>query len=570
MNAPATAAALPLPGGPLLDDPVLAGTRRAASVIVMRDAPAGPQVLLLRRAVRDGDMRSGVWVFPGGVLDPADPALRDRIDGPDDAALSDRMQLSTGGLDYAIAAVRECFEEVGLLLAHGRSPALAQARAERAQLGDGAAFAALVRRLDLRLAGDELAYQAHWLTPLGMKPRFDTRFFLARAPQGQEAVVDAGEALELAWLTPAEALAAQLRMLPVTRRLLQELSAHASVAEALVAARQRPTVERQFPRLGRDEQGTRPVLPQEPAWAEIGRLDAEGRGDVWITLAPERAVTLSARVQRITCANGSMMTGPGTNTYLIGAPGSDALAVLDPGPDDAHTERHLQAVLAAAGPRRIAHILVTHTHKDHSPAVRRLQALTGARVVGLPAAHPEWQDTAFAPDEPPHPGQRWLLGPDTTLRAVHTPGHAANHICWWLEEEALLFTGDHVMQGSTVVINPPDGDMAAYLASLQHLQTLPLQWLAPGHGFLMAQPQRELARLVAHRLGREAKVLQALQAQPAPVALAALLPQVYGDVPTARHAVAERSLWAHLRKLEDEGRAAQAQGRWCATVPAGS
>ena len=548
-------------GGPVLDDPALQGTRRAASVVLMRDAEGGPQVLLLRRAVRDGDMRSGVWVFPGGVLDAADPGLHDRARGSDEV-LSQRMQLPCRGLDYAIAAVRECFEEVGLLLADGPDAALAQAAAIRPSLQDGQAFADWVRQAGLTLAVDGLVYLAHWLTPLGMKPRFDTRFFLARAPQGQQAQADAGEALELAWMTPAQALAAGLRLLPVTRALLQGLASHPTVDAALAAARQLTRIERQSPRLGRDAQGVRPVLPQELAYAEIGRLDPEGRGEVWITLAPERVVTLSPRVQRITCGNGSMMTGPGTNTYLIGSPDHDEVAVLDPGPEDAHTEAHLQTVLAAAGARRITHILVTHTHPDHSPAARRLQTLTGARLVGQPARHPEWQDMGFQPDAAPEDGQCWRLGEDCTLRAVHTPGHAANHVCWWLEQEALLFTGDHVMQGSTVVINPPDGDMAAYLASLQGLKSLPLQWLAPGHGFLIEAPAREFQRLIDHRLAREAKVLAALRAQPAPLDTAELLPQVYGDVPAARHGVAERSLRAHLLKLQADGLALHAEGRW--------
>jgi 8-oxo-dGTP pyrophosphatase MutT (NUDIX family) len=188
MNAPTdTLAERPAPwppGGPWPDDRALQGTRRAASVVLLRDAEGGPQVLLLRRAVRDGDMRSGVWVFPGGVLDAADPTLHDCARGQD-AAFSQRMQLPCRGLDYAIAAVRECFEEVGLLLADGPGAALQQAASVRPRLQDGPAFADWVRQAGLVLAVDELVYLAHWLTPLGMKPRFDTRFFLARAPRGR-------------------------------------------------------------------------------------------------------------------------------------------------------------------------------------------------------------------------------------------------------------------------------------------------------------------------------------------------------------------------------------------------
>ncbi len=538
-------------------DPDTPGARLAASVVLLRDGPQGPEVLMLRRAEREADLRSGVWVFPGGVLDASDASLHDRCDGEDDAAHSTRLGLRAGALDFAVAAVRECFEEVGLLLAEGDTAA---ALAERHACQTGEDFVALSQRHGLRLRTSALAYHSHWLTPPGIPKRFDTRFYVARLPEGQAARADEGEALETAWLTPAEALSREraLKLLPVTRRTLQDLGRFASVQAVLdeAAARVRPA--RQMPRIGRNAAGARPVLPDEWAWAEIGRLDPQGRGDVWFELPPLRPVALSPRVTRLTCANGSVMTGPGTNTYLIGAPGGD-LAVLDPGPDDADTEAHLQAVIAAAAGRPITRVLVTHTHKDHSPAAQRLQALTGAALVGVAAVHPEWQDTAFAPVHVPADGERLALGPDCTLRAVHTPGHAANHVCWWLEEERLLFTGDHVMQGSTVVINPPDGDMAAYLASLRRLLELPLDWFAPGHGFLMAQPHAELRRLVAHRLAREAKVLEALQAL-GPCTDEALVPTVYGDVPASRHGLALRSLRAHLGQLLAEGRVRQQDG----------
>jgi len=306
----------------------------------------------------------------------------------------------------------------------------------------------------------------------------------------------------------------------------------------------------------------RPVLPGDWAYAEIARLDPVGLGNVCHELPPLQPVRLSDRVTRVTCSNGSVMTGPGTNTYLVRAPGSDEVTVIDPGPADAHTEAHLHAVLAAAAPGRIVRILTTHTHKDHSPAARRLAELTGAPVLGRVADHHEWQDADFAPQRQPADGERIVLGEGATLRAVCTPGHASNHVCWLLEEEGLLFTGDHVMQGSTVVINPPDGDMATYLASLEKLLSIDeLAWFAPGHGFLMAQPQAEVRRLIAHRLAREAKVAAALREARRATA-EALVPTVYGDVPASRHGIAARSLTAHLIKLAQEGRARQDGGQW--------
>lgn len=576
-------------------DPDLVGARKAASVLVLRDGAAGLEVLMLRRAERAGDNRSGVWVFPGGVLDAvdslADGRLQARCDGDDDAQASARLGLPEGGLAYTVAALRECFEEVGLLFATSRQHAGLTSRAygPAAEPADGAVHAALAEqprsvsgedfvslceRHQLTLQASALSYHSHWLTPPGTPKRFDTRFFAARAPAGQQAVADGGEAQELAWLTPAAALdpAVPRKLLHVTRRTLEDLARFADVDTCLAEARARRHPPRLMPRLARDANGVRPVGPEEWPYAEIGRLDPQGRADAWLDLQPLRPVALSPRITRLTCGNGSMMTGPGTNSYLVGEPGAAELAVIDPGPADGGSEAHLQALIDAAAPARITRIFVTHTHKDHSPAALALQRLTGGRLIGRVAAHTMWQDETFRPEQVPAHGERFVLGPTTTLRAVATPGHASNHLCWYLEEEQLLFTGDHVMQGSTVVINPPDGDMAAYLGSLEALLAMPaheLAWLAPGHGFLMAQPQAEFRRLIAHRLQREAKVAAAL-AQTGPSTVEALVPVVYGDVPAARHAMAARSLTAHLLKLAADGRAAQGEsGAWRATGPPG-
>ena len=215
-------------------------------------------------------------------------------------------------------------------------------------------------------------------------------------------------------------------------------------------------------------------------------------------------------------------------------------------------------------PGRLERILVTHTHLDHSPGAGALAQATGAPVLGRRAAHPQGQDPDFAPAQELQHGERLALGPATTLRVIHTPGHASNHLCYLLEQEKTLFTGDHVMQGSTVVINPPDGDMAAYLQALRELQDEDLDWLAPGHGFLMAQPRAVLQGLVAHRLRRESKVLAALQAACGPAAVTTLLPVVYGDVPAGLHPVAGRSLLAHLLKLQADGLARADGPTWSA------
>ncbi|HEX6019314.1 MAG TPA: MBL fold metallo-hydrolase [Burkholderiaceae bacterium] len=558
------AAAQPSAGARHRASPTL---RHSASLIVLRDGADGLEVLMLRRAERAGDQNSGAAVFPGGHLDTADKLACDLCIGLDDARASAMLGVEAGGLDYWVAAIRECFEEAGVLLAvdaGGRWVDLAAlgdaaVRAMRHDLHAGRGdFAALCRRHGWRLATERLHYFSHWLTPPGRPKRFDTRFLVAVAPPAQHASADANESAALMWLRPSQALAPELRLklMVVTEETLRTLATWRRVDEVIAFATTARVVSRTMPRLGTDANGMRPVLPTHWAYAEIGRLDPEGRGDVGIELVPGRAVRLSPRIVRVTADNGSVMTGPGTNSYFVGAPGGPC-ALIDPGPDD---PVHVQALLAAA-PGPITRIIVTHTHKDHSPAAQAMRAATGAPLFGRVAEHPEWQDTAFGPDVTLAHGDRIALGDGCTLRVVHTPGHASNHLCYLLEEERLLFTGDHLMQGSTVVINPPDGDMQAYLQSLRGLLDLDLEWLAPGHGFLMDRPHEVVRQTVAHRLQREAKVVDALRSNGGGE-LDALLPLVYADVPPRMYPVAARSLRAHLLKLLADGRANEANGRW--------
>jgi glyoxylase-like metal-dependent hydrolase (beta-lactamase superfamily II) len=270
------------------------------------------------------------------------------------------------------------------------------------------------------------------------------------------------------------------------------------------------------------------------------------------------AVRLTERIWRITASNAGAMTGPGTNSYLVGAGGQ--WTVIDPGPAD---DRHLQALLDAAPAGAIRHILVTHTHEDHSPGATALKSATGALVLGQTTPHRHWQDPTFVPDGELDHDARLTLAPGATLRVIHTPGHASNHLCFLLEEERILFTGDHIIQGSTVVIDPPDGDMAAYLTSLRSLLGEPLDYLAPGHGTLMPHPRAAIQALIQHRLRREAKVLAALP-RSEPADLPTLVRAVYDDVPLQLHALAQRSLLAHLLKLESESRALRVADSWIA------
>jgi glyoxylase-like metal-dependent hydrolase (beta-lactamase superfamily II) len=260
------------------------------------------------------------------------------------------------------------------------------------------------------------------------------------------------------------------------------------------------------------------------------------------------ARAVSPLVRRVLAPNPGVMTGPGTNTYLVGI---DEIAVIDPGPDDAS---HLDAV-AACGGDRIRWILVTHTHADHSPGAAGLKARTGATVMGF------GERDDFTPDETIDEGF-CLEATEFRLRAVHTPGHASNHLCYLLEQERLLFSGDHIMEGSTVVISPPDGDMAAYLDALRRLKKLRIKAIAPGHGHLIDDPAAKIDEYLTHRGERERAILQAVEDGAGTVD--AVVERVYVDVPEALHPIARHSVHAHLLKLGSEGKVqgADLDGEW--------
>jgi len=543
--------------------------RPAATLILVRDAGSAMEVFMIRRT-QSAAFMGGAHVFPGGGVDASDGSaeLAAHCEGLDDVEASRLLGVERGGLAYWVAALRECFEEAGLLLAHDADGHYADLNDTQHQhlferwresIRTGkTTLADLCREHHLRLAAERLAYFSHWITQPGRPRRYDTRFFVAEAPSAQTASHDNSETVDHIWIKPAEALErhrrGEMHLVFPTIKTLESIAGFGSATALMEFARSPRKMPTMAPRSAATREGSKLLVPGDYAYAEVGKLDPESSGGASCEIIPGTVVQLSEKVRRITAPNPGFMTGPGTNTYLLGA-GED-IAVIDPGPA---IDAHVEAVIKAAG-ARIRWILVTHTHLDHSPAAALLQAKTGAELLGMPPPPFERQDQSFRPDRVLTDGERIDLG-GCVLRVIHAPGHASNQLCYLLEDEKLLFTGDHVMQGSTVVINPPDGDMRVYLDSLRRLQGEDLAWFAPGHGFLMDKPQEALERLLIHRLTRENKVLNALR-DAGTATLEQLLPAVYDDVQARLYPVASRSLLAHLIKLKGEGRLRESQGSW--------
>jgi glyoxylase-like metal-dependent hydrolase (beta-lactamase superfamily II)/8-oxo-dGTP pyrophosphatase MutT (NUDIX family) len=512
--------------------------RPAATLILLRH---GLEVLMLQR-VQTAAFLGGAYVFPGGSLDPEDRSSH-RVTGLTEAQANERLKVSSGGLAYYVAAVRECFEEAGILLAKdARGSLISSERAEKLLHWRKKPFRNMLEAEDLYIPAGELAYYGHWVTAPGRSRRFDTRFFVAIAPEGQHGSHDAGETVHDIWTTPREALErcqrGELELVHATQVSLKDLSRFPEPRAAFDYVRALPEIEENRACWAQGKDGPKIFRRADPAYFEIHWSDPDETGETTYDIIPGQPKRLDSWVTRITAPNPGVMTGPGTNSYIVGD-----TAVIDPGPAvDSHIENLLQV-------SKLKFILCTHTHLDHSPAAALLKAKTGAKMIGRPA--PAGQDMTFKPDVVLENGQRVDLG-EITLRAIHTPGHASNHVCYMLEQTRMLFTGDHVMQGSTVVINPPDGDMRAYLQSLERLLGEEIAVIAPGHGYLIGAAHKELRRLIAHRLNRERKVIAALERLGRP-SLDAMLPLVYDDVPERLHRVAARSLTAHLEKLVADG-----------------
>ncbi len=541
-----------------------APVRDAATLLLLRDDPAGWEVLMTRRSDKASFVPGG-YVFPGGGIEAQDAQA--------DLPVLARPDMPAPERTAAIAAVRETFEEMGVLLAvhaDGRAATQADVQALQRQAPLWPQLQALGLRLDVRAVWQ----LAHWTADPNVPKRFAVPFFIAPMPQGQTPVADETEQFAPVWVQPQQALAAlaagQMPMIFPTVRTLKRLAGFATVP-ALQAALRNGPLWRSMPRSGLQAGQEYRCTEDEAPYGELALVCPDGQARHDIAWRSDAAVPLRKNLLRLTAPNAGVMTGPGTNSYLVGEAATGFIAI-DPGPAD---RAHIQRLYAAAG-GDIRHIVCTHSHPDHAPGAWLLQALCvqnskGGQpkplVYGLPSGPGALPHSQFQPDcvlqnqELLTLTGKGLEVKNTqkithTLQAIHTPGHTENHLCLLLVEDALLFTGDHILNGSTTIINPPDGHMQDYLDSLDVLDALcaahAVEFLLPAHGHVLGSARQVIAQLRAHRLAREAKVLAALQVKPQGsvqdwVALA------YADTPPALWPLAQRSLQAHLERIHALG-----------------
>ena len=533
--------------------------RPAATVLLLRDGTGpdgqpGTEVLMTRRSM-SASFAPGAYVFPGGGIDAADAAAH--------GLARHRPQQDGTALTQAVAAIRESFEELGILLAYHADGRMADAGTVAA-LDRSAPLLDQCRAQGLQLAADQVFVLAHWITDRDLPRRFDVPFLVARVPAGQEPVADETEQFEPVWVRPADALArhaaGQFFLIFPTIRTLERLQNYASVDAVLAACAHGTPLWTSCPRAGLLGGQDARYMEHEPPYGELDMVSPDGQLNHTLDWQTERPVALRKNVQRLTAPNPGVMTGPGTNSYLVGDPATGFIAI-DPGPADAE---HLDKLWRAAG-GDIRMIVCTHSHPDHSPGAAPLQALcvqagrAAPPILGLPSAPTARAASAFTPDRALQNNELLALmgkapeGKIThTLQVIHTPGHAANHLCLLLQEDGLLFSGDHILNGSTTVVDPPDGNMADYIDSLDLLSAAcaryQIEFILPAHGYVLGHAPQAIAQLRAHRMKREAKVQTAMLALP-DGSLEDWVSLAYDDVPPRMWPIAKRSLIAHVERI---------------------
>ena len=535
----------------------------ASTLLLLRDRSEGGWEVLMTRRSDKASFAASMYVFPGGGIEAQDAQA-------DAALVRMRSEMDDTMRAAAVAAVRETFEEMGVLLAvHADGSPITQGEVDA--LVRHAPLWPQLQAAGLQLSVDLLWQVGHFTAPPHLPKRFAVPFFVARMPEGQTPVPDNREQFEAVWLEPQLALAqhkaGQMAMMLPTVRTLSYLSGKKTTQEILQAAAAGP-LWAHAPRFALQGDRERSVIESDTAYGEVLMVCPDGQIAHRIDWQHVQPVALRKHILRLTAANPGVMTGPGTNSYLVGDAQTGYIAI-DPGPDDAE---HVQRLLDAAG-GDIRHIVCTHSHPDHSPGAWVLQQLCVEQgrprplIHGVPSAPTADARSHFVPDVVLQDGEQLVVelqgsdGKKTlnhrhTLQVIYTPGHAANHICLLLQEDALLFTGDHVLNGSTTIVVTPDGNMVDYMNSLDRLaqvcEAQGVEFLLPAHGHVLHQAPSVIAGLKAHRLAREAKIIAAMQQQPQGsvsdwVALA------YADTPQALWPLAERSLIAHVERIRALG-----------------
>ena len=483
--------------------------RDSAAVLLVRGGGQALEVFWVLRS-ESVAVLPGFHAFVGGKVDPADAQL-------DLPGVEDEVERAARA-----CALREMLEETGVLagLTAGAADAATLARAREQLLAGEATLASLAAEHGWRFDPQALTFAGRWQTPAFASVRFDTLFYMARVPEGQEPSVLPGELASGEWVKPLEAL---------------ERYRHGRVS--FVA----------------------PIL-----WALVALAEGEDGLAARLARGPERAGTPIRRIEmQWGVVLHSMPTKPlppaqHTNAYLVG---ETEMALIDPGSGEQAALAELFALidLLQGEGRRLTMIVVTHHHGDHRGGVDAVRERYGVRVVGhARLAEHQRIDLAVKDGD-------WLpLTPglsDWRLQVLETPGHTRDSISLWQPRLRSLFVGDLLPGGGgTVIIDPPDGDMAQYLDSLERVAALEPVTLFPAHGSPQGAAVRRIRQLIAHRLERELRVHAALEAEPR--SLADLLPLAYADVKPDLWPYAERSLLAHLTKLEHEGRAIHERGAW--------